>query len=122
MPRAAGKSKVVLFGSKAWKVFLSGLMSFSSFPIHIIIYGALFGIISAVVLTAVNVLNRHLINPLGWMIVLLLALWSSLMLAIGIVGLFVLRIYHNTTGRPRYIIQDVFDLTLERNSAYHKDK
>ena len=42
-PRKAGKSKVALFGKKALKVFLSGIFSFSDFPVHFILFLAVAG-------------------------------------------------------------------------------
>ena len=41
------------------------------------------------------------------MMFFMLLLWSMTMLAVSILGMYILRIYHNTSGRPRYIIKDV---------------
>ena len=38
---------------------------------------------------------------------LLVFCWATLMTAVGILGLYILKIYKNTRGRPRYIIKEV---------------
>jgi glycosyltransferase involved in cell wall biosynthesis len=110
-PRAAGRSHVPLFGKKAWTVFLSGLTSFSLFPLYFIlllgVIGTLVTICAIVLMATVAIFN----TVSAWSVLLTLAtlLWSTLMLAIGIVGIYVARIYKDVRGRPRYIVKDVLD-------------
>jgi glycosyltransferase involved in cell wall biosynthesis len=114
-PRAAGKSHVPLFGKKAWTVFLSGFTSFSMVPIYLILLIGILGSLtmaSIVVIMAIVAVFKPLpIWGLGLSFALLL--WSTLMLAIGFVAVYVGRIYKDVRGRPRYIIKQVLDLGQE---------
>ena len=105
-PRVAGKSKVALFGKKAWSVFFSGIISFSNNPIYIILMMGVGGIFLSMVVVFLLMINVNL----GWVdapVALFIFLWAVLMLALGFLGLYILKIYKNTTGRPRYIVQEV---------------
>jgi len=104
-PRLVGKSKVPLFGKKAWTVFLSGVVSFSDSPVYLVLLAGIVGLALSA-LSAVMLLFGLL--P-GWFTAretLLIFLWASLMFSLGFVGVYIIRIYKNTRGRPRYIIQD----------------
>ncbi|HXG51087.1 MAG TPA: glycosyltransferase family 2 protein [candidate division Zixibacteria bacterium] len=120
-PRAAGRSHVPLFGRKAWTVFLSGLTSFSMGPIYLIlILGVVGTVIVACSMATLTVV--FLFKPVPfwalWLTVALL-LWSTVMLALGVVGFYVGRIYKDVRGRPRYIVKKVHDLGRKgSNSAY----
>lgn len=110
-PRAAGKSHVPLFGKKAWTVFLSGLTSFSMLPIYFVllvgVLGTLITISAVLIMTTVAAFKPL---PLwGVWLSFALLLWSTLMLAIGVVGIYVGRIYKDVRGRPRYIVKEVLD-------------
>jgi glycosyltransferase involved in cell wall biosynthesis len=110
-PRAAGKSHVPLFGKKAWTVFLSGLTSFSLLPIYFILVAGVLGTIltaSTLVLIAAVAVFKPIPAWILWLNFALL-LWSTVMLAIGLVGIYVGRIYKDVRGRPRYIIKEVLD-------------
>lgn len=105
-PRIGGVRKVPLFGKKAWSVFLNGVISFSDFPIYLILLIGLGGIFSAAVLGV----WLSLTGIPAWMDpsdVLIIFLWATLMSALGLLGLYVLKIYKNTRGRPPYIIKEV---------------
>ena len=108
-PRAAGRSHIPLFGTKAWTVFLSGLTSFSLLPIYSILVVGTVGTLlmtCTVVLIALLALFYPMPNWSLWLSFALL-LWSTVMLAIGLVGVYVGRIYKDVRGRPRYIIKQV---------------
>ena len=107
LPRQAGKSKVALFGKKAFQVLLSGLVSFSSFPVHFILFLSALGFSGTFGLLIYLLLGHHEQNPFGWISLFLLLLWATTMGAIGIIGIYVLKIFQNTTQRPPYIIKEV---------------
>lgn len=103
-PRAAGESKVALFGRKAWTVTVSGLISFSERPVHMAVIGG----------AAASALSLPwLLGALIWgsgvsiLFPFLLLLWGSLMLAVGCVGLYATRTWKDVRGRPRWIVKDV---------------
>lgn len=95
-PRVGGQKKVPLFGKKAWTVFLNGVTSFSDLPVYWILLTGVVGMTLAVLLGVLH-------SPAG----LLIFCWATLMMAVGILGLYMLKIYKNTRGRPRYIIKEV---------------
>jgi dolichol-phosphate mannosyltransferase len=106
-PRTVGKSKVALFGKKALKVFLSGIFSFSDFPVHFILFLAAAGFLGTCVAGILLLFDNQIFYPFAGFGVFLLFLWALTMLALGIIGTYVVNIYRNTTGRPRYIIKDI---------------
>jgi len=105
-PRPVGHSKVALFGKKAWSVFLSGIISFSDLPVYLILFAGVVGIGLSIILGVMDLLSGGTsgIDPLA---TLLVFLWATLMLSLGFVGLYLLKVYKNTVGRPRYIIKEV---------------
>jgi len=106
-PRTVGRSKVPLFGKKALKVFLSGIFSFSDFPVHFILFLAVAGFMGTIIAFLYLLFCYPMPRLIAGMFVLILFLWTLTILAVGIIGIYVLYIYRNTTGRPRYIIKDI---------------
>lgn len=105
-PRAAGNKKVALFGKKAWTVFLSGIISFSDSLIYLILLTGLAGLAAALGL-GILFLIYHRLGWFGPAEEFGLFLWATLMLALGILGLYLLKTYKNTRGRPHYIVKEV---------------
>ncbi len=104
-PRTVGRSKIPLFGKKAWTVFLSGIVSFSDSPIYFILLTGLVGVGLFLMLMILSIVGGT--AAFGFQNLFLLFVWSTLMLALGILGVYILRIYKNTRGRPRYIIKEI---------------
>ena len=108
-PRAAGRSHVPLFGTKAWTVFLSGFTSFSLLPIYsVLVVGVVGTLLMTCTIVVIALLTLFNAMP-TWSVWLSFALllWSTVMLAVGLVGVYVGRIYKDVRGRPRYIIKQV---------------
>lgn len=96
-------SKMVLF---AW----NGITSFSTFPMRLVLY---FGVLnfSLAMLIVVYILSSYLIGftvP-GWTSTMLpLTFFSgSNMMALGLIGEYIGKIYEEVKGRPRYIIEKI---------------
>lgn len=106
-PRRVGKSKVSLFGKKALRVFLSGIFSFSDFPVHLILLMTAAGFGASLVMLLFLLSGHSLPLASEGMGFIMLFLWTLTMLAVSVIGVYVLKIYQNTTGRPRYIIKEV---------------
>jgi glycosyltransferase involved in cell wall biosynthesis len=85
-PRAAGQSQVPLFGGKAWTVMMSGIITCSEKPVHLIV---LSGAVGTVVTTPWLILS--LLSGSESLYPLLSLFWSTLMLALGFVGLYAAR-------------------------------
>lgn len=106
-PRKAGETKYSTI--KLIKLALDGITSFSARPIRLIqILGGLNILISLCVITWVLV-NYIMGNTnQGWPS-LLISLWflsGVLLIAIGIIGEYIAKIYTETKRRPRYFIMD----------------
>lgn len=121
-PRAAGNSKVALFGPKARAVLLSGLTSFSVKPLVFILGVGLCGTLLSLFAGAIFLLGCLLNKVSGTfgLVSLLSFLWSTLILAIGVVGYYISRVFKNTLNRPRYIVQEVLDFQNE-NACIHSN-
>lgn len=112
-PRLVGHSKVPLFGRKAWSVFLNGIISFSDVPVCLVLLTGLFGMSLVFVLGTFLIFVRHI----GWFGPKELLggfFWATQMLAMGLIGLYLLKTYKNIRGRPRYIVKDIINV-LTRN-------
>lgn len=108
--REAGKSKYVL--SKMFSLALDGITSFSVRPIYGIIYlGLFFILISLIVgIYVVHALFCGTAVP-GWSS-LMLSVWFTggvIMIAIGLVGIYIGKIYMEVKHRPLYNIREVLE-------------
>ncbi|MGI6003581.1 MAG: glycosyltransferase [Lachnospiraceae bacterium] len=103
--RAAGQSKWNM--PALIRYALSNIAGYSSMPMQIVtVIGFLFLLISAV--TAIVFLCRLIIGApvtaLAGAVLLMMLIGSILMIALGIVGYYLSRIYREVQGRPKYII------------------
>ena len=105
-PRFAGDSKYS--SSKAFKLAISGIISFSTKPL---LLGIFFGLVlatGAFILTVFTIINYFLDQtiPSGWTtIITLLLLFNGVqLLIIGIIGLYIGDINQEVKNRPRYIV------------------
>lgn len=86
---------------------VSAITSYTSVPLHLItVLGAVMFFISVVlgVQTLVRYLLGNSLEGFTTVILLLLFIGSMLMISLGIIGLYLMRIYHEIKGRPRYLI------------------
>ena len=113
--RHAGKPKFSLLNSlNPMKEFVRGLISFSELPLYFaLVVGFLvsvgaFGYLLYIVITRVF-LDMH--RP-GWpaIMVTMLFLGGTTLFTIGILGLYIGKIHHQTKGRPPYIIESTIGL------------
>jgi len=96
-------SKMILF---AW----NGITSFSTFPMRLVLYFGVFNFIIAMAIV-VYILFSYLVGftvP-GWTSTMLpLTFFSgSNMMALGLIGEYIGKIYEEVKGRPRYIIEKI---------------
>ena len=111
-PRAAGRTKYSLAGMVrlAW----TAALSFSPLPLRLsLVLGVLMlgvGLAYGIYGTVEYVLGYPLVR--GWfsLIVLNCLGWGTTMMAIGILGEYVARIYEEIKGRPLYLIADTWNL------------
>lgn len=103
--RKNGKSKWT-FG-KLTKYAVSSITSFTTAPLQLItVIGSVMLVFMAVlgVQTLVRFMLGHSAEGFTTVILLLLLIGGSIMMALGIIGYYIARIYEEVKGRPRYII------------------
>lgn len=109
--RLAGESKYPL--RKMLAFAFEGITSFSVKPVHMIIYlGCIFLLISLVIFAWViwALLTGHVVQ--GWAS-LMLSVWlcsGCILVALGIVGEYIGKIYLEVKRRPRYNIEEILGL------------
>ena len=107
-PRFAGEGHFPLLSANPAKAFLAGITSFSIVPLYLILILGLAGVaLAAAGLTASAVAALLGAAAAGVALTFFFVmLWAVLMTALGVVGLYVSRIYRDVRGRPRYIVAD----------------
>lgn len=108
--RHSGTTHFPLFSRNPWRTVIGGITSFSNMPIYVFGMVGVAGALLSLGLLLGSLLGYVFTNMAGFgtafLIGLGLLLWSILVLAISTVGLYVVRIYKDVRGRPRYIIKD----------------
>jgi len=111
-PRAAGETKYPL--RKMLRLALTAVMSFSALPLRLSFWGAgimtLLAFVEAVRAVIMYYVGRTVPGWTSLMVVVCLCN-AGLMLAVGILGEYVGRIYEECKGRPLYVIADAWNLT-----------
>ncbi len=106
--REFGVSKYTL--NKMLALALDGVTSFSARPLFFVLYiGMLFFFISFCIglYVAYSLIVHSAVQ--GWASIML-SIWfvgGTILVAIGVVGIYVGKIYSETKGRPKYIVQDL---------------
>ncbi|MDQ6479487.1 glycosyltransferase family 2 protein [Dyadobacter sp. LHD-138] len=106
LERVAGETKYPL--SKMLLFAWNGITSFSTFPMRLVLYFGFFNFMVAMVIVAyifLSFLIGHTVP--GWTSTMLpLTFFSgSNMMALGLIGEYIGKIYEEVKGRPRYIIE-----------------
>ena len=108
LERQAGETKYPL--SKMLLFAWNGITSFSTFPMRLVLYFGAFNFLIAMAIV-VYILSSYMIGftvP-GWTSTMLpLTFFSgSNMMALGLIGEYIGKIYEEVKGRPRYIIEKI---------------
>ena len=86
---------------------VSAITSYTSAPLQLVtILGCMMFLFSVIlgIQTLVRYLMGNAMEGFTTVILLLLFIGSMLMVSLGIIGLYLMRIYHELKGRPRYLI------------------
>lgn len=86
---------------------ISAITSYTSAPLHLItILGSIMFFIAIVlgIQTLIRYLMGDALEGFTTVILLLLFIGSMLMMSLGIIGLYLMKIYHELKGRPRYLV------------------
>jgi glycosyltransferase involved in cell wall biosynthesis len=106
--REAGETKYPL--KKMLLFAWNGVTSFSTFPMRLVLYFGVFNFLIAIFISVYIGISYLFGNTVaGWTsIVLPMTFFSGAnMIAIGLIGEYVGKIYEEVKGRPRYIIEEV---------------
>ncbi len=112
--RFAGKTHYPLYGIGPIKAFISGVTSFSLVPLTIsLLIGFIVSIGSFVYLVIIIIMKfLNLILPgLSAIMAIILLLGGIQLFTIGILGLYIGRIYNESKNRPNYVIESMIGLT-----------
>jgi dolichol-phosphate mannosyltransferase len=120
-PRRAGKTHYSLFRSlNPYAEFIRGVTAFSTVPLYLALIVGFVVSLSAFVYLCLIVVQRLLfgIHLPGWpaLMVTHLFLGGSILFTIGVLGIYVGKIYNEVKGRPRYVIESMQGIS-DSNSA-----
>ena len=117
-PRFAGQTKWNYW--KLWNFALDGITGFSSIPLkvwsYLGIFIALLSIIYAAYLTLRTIIFGVDIPGYASLMVSILFLGSVQLIAIGVLGEYMSRIYEETKQRPLYLVREIYDLDHANSS------
>jgi polyisoprenyl-phosphate glycosyltransferase len=118
-PRKAGHGHFPLLSStNPAKSFMSGVTSFSMLPLYaIFVVGSVTSVASSVALIAAAMASLFgFSRTFAVTGISLLFLWGTLMTAVGIVGIYVSRVYKDVRQRPRFIVSDMIGFSEDNDS------
>jgi dolichol-phosphate mannosyltransferase len=108
--RPFGRSQWTL--AKKIKYFIDGAVSASYLPIRLISFLGLatsfFGLVYAVVIVVVRVLNRTPFPGYAPIMIVMLVMSGLIMTMLGVIGEYLWRIHDEVRSRPRYIVRDTY--------------
>jgi len=87
---------------------MSAILSYTSKPLYLTIFSGILFLLFALIMgiqTLYNFFFGHAISGFSTVILLILITGSMIMLSLGIIGVYIARIYEEIKRRPRYIIE-----------------
>ena len=118
--RHAGTTQFPFFSRNPWKTFVLGVTSFSFMPIYLIVALAAAGLVASVLLLIAALTLMTFGSEVAGRTALIAMLafgWSTIMGAIGAVGIYLIRIYKDVRGRPAYIVESTIGLSTTDRSG-----
>ena len=110
--RGEGKSKMPLLSPGPITDFINGVTSYSLKPLYL---GIIFGFVSMVIsflliIYALYLKFNNLAIPGSTSIIIAISFFSGIMLfTLGIIGIYLARIFEQTKGREQYVIKEIKD-------------
>jgi glycosyltransferase involved in cell wall biosynthesis len=124
-PRAGGRTNMPIWGRGPVRAFISGVTSFSSYPLYVsMIFGTLISALAFLYLLGIvitkEVWNMH--NP-GWPSIMATILFLSglLLMSNGINGVYIGRIHRQVKQRPLWIIESTVNIGSEISELNNPD-
>ena len=118
-PRLIGTSKFNFY--KSTKYALNNITSFSSAPMQVVTFMGLMFLIAAIALgvhTVYSWIALGAVEGFTTVILLLLIVGSMLMVSMGIIGMYIGKIYEEIKLRPHYLVQELINLDPETPKTY----
>ena len=110
--RGAGESKMPLLSAGPITDFINGITSYSLKPLYIGIFFGFFSIFVSVILIiyALFLKFNDLAIPGATSIIIAISFFSGILLfTLGIMGIYLARIFEQTKGRDQYVIKEIKD-------------
>lgn len=107
--RVAGKSKWSPI--RLLKLAISAITSYTTIPLHFITCMGMIMFVVFIILglqTIYMKLSGQALTGFTTVILLLLVIGSAVMISLGIIGIYISKIYHEVKARPRYLIAESF--------------
>jgi polyisoprenyl-phosphate glycosyltransferase len=115
LERQAGESKYPL---RKMLIFAwSGVTSFSTFPMRVVLYVGLFSLLVALVLlsyVAFSYVSGSVVPGWASIVVPIIFFGAMNMLGIGLIGEYIGKIYEEVKARPRFIIETALNVAAEK--------
>ena len=108
--RGAGKSKMSLLSAGPVVDFINGVTSYSLKPLYMGIFFGFFSIILSIflIIYALILKFNSLAIPGATSIIIAISFFSGILLfTLGIIGIYLARVFEQTKGRDQYIIKDI---------------
>jgi glycosyltransferase involved in cell wall biosynthesis len=109
-PRAEGESKFPLFSKGPITEFISGITSYSLKPLYLGVVLGFLSLIFSIILILYALYSKFLgvAAPGSTGIIITISFFSGILLfTIGIIGIYLARIFEQTKGREQYVIKDI---------------
>jgi glycosyltransferase involved in cell wall biosynthesis len=109
--RVKGQSKFSLF--RLFNLAISTITSFSTIPLHFVTILGIFTLLFSFILgidTLYMKLSGQAIGGFTTVILVLLIIGSILMIALGIIGEYIARIFEEIKNRPMYVINETINI------------
>ena len=106
------------------KYAISNITSFTTRPMHLILYCGLAVLIMGIVLSIITLVQKFTGSSIGGFttVIILICFTSSvIMLSVGVIGYYIAKIYEEVKGRPRYIISSKTDVNNRYNQENKKE-
>lgn len=106
--RVAGSPKYSF--KMLWRLAYNGIFNFSEVPISFITKLGVFALVVALIYLGMTLVKRFVYGhvPEGFTALLFIIIWFSgvQLVALGVIGEYVLRIFFQVKGRPLYVVKD----------------
>jgi polyisoprenyl-phosphate glycosyltransferase len=118
--RVGGKSGWTFI--KLLKLALTGITAFSTLPLHLVTVMGVIFLIFSILLGAQTLYMKFFGNAyegFSTTILLQLIIGSLLMISLGIIGEYLARIYEEVKRRPRYVISQSIETSINSERSSH---